>query len=339
LGAVVVAFEAYVMVKWVTGPNFKRVPSGPSVPPTWMKAVLISAEILAPIAALAFLFRVVVRPWLRERVVTTDGLMCVAFLFMVIQDPLANYFAPYMTYNAYLVNFGSWVSDVPGWQSYGRPGAMLVEPIIFQPANYILAPLLTMMVGCKALDWLKRRRPTIGNVRLVGTLFAGMLVLWPIIEGGIYMPLGVFTFSGGSLSIFPDAYHKYPLQQLLCAAAFMTVFTAFRYFRDERGHSVVERGVERLQVGAKHKVALRFLAVLGVFNVMYLATYNLPLALWTHATVGNWPADVQRRSYLTDRLCGDGTQRACPGASSPREVPFASTDSKPFAGPVLGNTK
>jgi hypothetical protein len=40
---------------------------------------------------------------------------------------------------------------------------------------------------------------------------------------------------------------------------------------------------------------------------------NLFLGLHTQ----EWPADVQSRSYFTDYLCGQGTDRACPGPAVP----------------------
>jgi hypothetical protein len=304
-----------------------------------MRAVLITLQVVAPLAAIAMLYRVVVRPWLRGRNVTADGLICLSFLLMVIQDPLENFSSQYLTYNAYMVNFGSWVSDVPAWQSYGRPGAMLVEPIIFNPANYVVAPLLTMMAGCKALDWMRARWPHAGNARLFATLLAGMLVCWPVVEGGIYMPLGVFTFAGGTVSLFPDAYHKYPLWQALWASVFMAAFTAFRYLTDEHGRTLAERGLGSLGLGVRRTILVRFLAVLGVCNVLYLATYNLPLAIFTHMDTGSWPAEVQSHSYFTDHLCGDQTTRACPGSSSPLAVPFGSTGLHPFRGRLVGSTR
>jgi len=39
LGAAFLLVEAYVLLRWVTGPYFTTVPSGPSDPPTWMKIV------------------------------------------------------------------------------------------------------------------------------------------------------------------------------------------------------------------------------------------------------------------------------------------------------------
>src|ERR1700737_2472349 len=72
--AVCLAFEVYVMLKWVTGPYFKTVPSGPSVPPVWMRAILISWQAAGIAVGLGLLYWFLVRPWRRERRMTFDGL-------------------------------------------------------------------------------------------------------------------------------------------------------------------------------------------------------------------------------------------------------------------------
>ena len=39
-GGAVLAVQLCVWAKWITGPNFVRVPPGPSDPPIWMKTIL-----------------------------------------------------------------------------------------------------------------------------------------------------------------------------------------------------------------------------------------------------------------------------------------------------------
>ncbi len=71
VGGAILAFQLYVWIRWITGPNFERVPPGPSDPPTFMKAILFtwtSVIILGlPIAICYF----IIRPWRRERRITT----------------------------------------------------------------------------------------------------------------------------------------------------------------------------------------------------------------------------------------------------------------------------
>jgi hypothetical protein len=127
----------------------------------------------------------------------------------------------------------------------------------------------------------------------------------------------------------------------------MAGLAALRFFKDDRGRTVVERGIDGLQVGEGRKTALRFLAVFGMCNVLVLLCYNVPNAIiGAHSTA--WPRDLQERSYLTDRLCGPGTDRACPGPGVPlvrgddtppprptHEVPFVRSGGAPFSGPVF----
>jgi hypothetical protein len=41
-GGAILAFQLYVWIRWIAGPNFERVPPGPSDPPTFMKAILFT---------------------------------------------------------------------------------------------------------------------------------------------------------------------------------------------------------------------------------------------------------------------------------------------------------
>ena len=137
-----------------------------------------------------------------------------------------------------------------------------------------------------------------------------------VAEGLLIMPAGVYTYAGGHLAVFPEAYHKFPLTEPITVGAIMAGLAGMRYFKDDRGHTIVERGVDRLKVGQRRKDLLRFGAVFGICNVLVLLCYNVPNAIiGAHST--EWPADIQKRSYLTDYLCGQGTDRACPGPDIP----------------------
>src|SRR3974390_3329752 len=80
LGATVLAFQAFVLVRWLTGPYFKHVAPGPTPLPGWMKVALSFCQVVLPIAGICFLYWCVVRPWRRERRIGLDGLMAIAFL-------------------------------------------------------------------------------------------------------------------------------------------------------------------------------------------------------------------------------------------------------------------
>src|SRR4051794_24534035 len=92
IGAIFLAFAAYVMISWITGPYFERVPSGPSVPPLWMRVILISWQAIGIPVGLGLIYWFLVRPWRRERRITFDGLLVLSCFLVVWQDPLSSYF-------------------------------------------------------------------------------------------------------------------------------------------------------------------------------------------------------------------------------------------------------
>jgi hypothetical protein len=316
LGAAILVFIAYVLISWVTGPYFEEVPSGPSDPPTWMQVELVLWQVLSIPAALYLLYRFVVKPWRRDRRVGVDGVLLIAFASLWFQDPLSSAGNHWFVYNTTMVQFGSWANDVPWFNAFGEPGAMTSEPILFTPAAYVYIMLVAAALGCLVMRKARERWPGMGTAKLVGLCFAAMCVFDIVLEGLIWLPLGVFEYPGGHWAIFPDSYHKYPLNETLTIGAVFTGIACLRFFRDDRGHTWAERGVEKLRMSPGKTLLLRGLAVTAVVHAIMFLGYNVPnTAIGLNST--EWPADLQKRSYFTNYLCGEGTDRACPGPGMP----------------------
>src|SRR5262249_19384754 len=107
VGALVVAIEIVVLTRWVAGPLFHTVPTGPTPVPTFMKVAIIFFEVSCLPAALACLYFLVIRPWRHNGKLTVDGALTIAFATLWFQDPLSAYSGPWFTYNSWAVNFGS----------------------------------------------------------------------------------------------------------------------------------------------------------------------------------------------------------------------------------------
>jgi hypothetical protein len=315
-GALILLFFAYVMISWVTGPYFETVPVGPSDPPTYMKAGLLAFQILCIPAALACLYAFVVRPWRRDGAIGVDGVLVLAFATLWLEDPLSAYAGHWFTYNSWALNYGSWVNSVPGWMSFGRPGEMLVEPILIIPGVYVWVFVLVMNLGCWVMRTAKARWPQLGKVGLVLVCFGAMCAFDLVFEGLIFMPLGAWEYPGGHLSIFPSTYHKFPLNEMITVSSLFTAVAALRYFVNDRGEMVIERGIDKVRGGQRRKTALRALAAVAFCHVALIALYNVPNT-WIGMHSTTWPADLQKRSYFTDFLCGAQTDRACPGPGVP----------------------
>jgi hypothetical protein len=315
-GMAMLAFEVYVLVRWVTGPYFKHVPAGPTPEPGWMRTVGDIWQPAGIVAALGFLYWFLVRPWLRERTITTDGLLVAAFATLWFEDPLSAYYGHWFTYNSNLVNFGSWVKDVPGWMSFGKPGAMLVEPILLIPAVYVYFIMVGALFGCWVMRRAEQRWPSLGTAQLIGVCFCAMALLDIVAEGLIWLPLGFWEYPGGVGLLFPSTYHKFPINEMLTIAASFTGIACLRYFKDDKGRTVVERGLDKLKVGARRQTLLRFLAIMFAVHAILFIGYNIPNS-WIGAHSRPWPKAIQQRSYFTDFLCGAQTSNACPGPGVP----------------------
>jgi hypothetical protein len=316
LGVAAIVFIAYVLISWVTGPYWKHVPQGPTQTPTWMHVELIAWQVLSWPAALGLLYWFVVRPWRRDRHVGVDGILLIGFSLMWFQDPLSSAVNHWFVYNTAMVNMGSWANSVPWFAAFGHGGAMTSEPLLFTPAAYIYIMLIAAACGCAWMRFVKRRYPGISTGALVASTYAAMCIFDVVLEGIIWLPLGVFEYPGGHWSLFPSTYHKYPLQEMFTIASVFTALSCLRFFTDDKGRMWIERGIDKVKGGAGKKLLLRGLAAIGVAQIVMFLGYNVPNTFLA-SKVTAWPKAVQERSYFTNFICGAQTNRPCPGPDTP----------------------
>jgi len=317
-GGLILALQLFVWTMWVTGPNFVRVPPGPSDPPFWMKTILTIWTGVICLGLPVAIYYIVIKPWRRERRITTDAMLMGAFGLVFFQDPLLNYFNTWSTYNTWMFNRGSWVLDVPGWMSFGQPGAMMAEPLLMNGPGYTWGVLICTMLGCWVMRRAKLHWPNIGVAGLLGVLVVWTFFFDFVIEGLFLMPMGLFTYPGAIpwLSINAGTYYQWPIYEGIMWGGVQAGFCSLRYFTDDRGRTYVERGLENIRGGAVMRESTRFLAIFAAVSMFFFVFYNIP-AQWFALQAGPWPEDIQKRSYFTMGVCGEGTGRLCPHPSLP----------------------
>jgi hypothetical protein len=311
-GGLVLALQIYVWTRWVTGPYFVRVPQGPSDPPMYMKTMLMinagAMVILLPLTIYWFL----IRPWVRERRFTLDGLLFVSCALFFFQDPVLNYVNTWCTYNTWLWNRGSWSSHVPGWVSPEEPGRQVAEPLLINATGYGMV-MFFAIAGCWLMRRLKNRWPGMSNMKLIFATYAAAIVLDFVMEAGFMLPFGLYTYPGAirSVSVFADTYHQWPIYEGLMWGGVMTALACLRFFTDDRGRTIVERGLDQVRGGFAKQQFIRFLAIFAFTSSAFFFLYNVP-AQWIALHSDPWPADHLKRSYFNGGICGDGTDTPCP---------------------------
>lgn len=318
IGGALLVLQLYVWIRWITGPFFERVPTGPNDPPLYMKVPLLANALVLWVALPVAVWWFFIRPWRRERRITLDGMLVVSIGLMFFQDPLLNYLNTWCTYNTWLFNRGSWTPYIPGWVSPEEPGHQVAEPLLTNVPGYAYGVLLITIVGCWVMRKVKARWPNISNLRLIAVTYAIAFVFDFVMEGLVLLPIGFYTYPGAirSVSMNAGTYYQWPVYEGLMWGGVQAALCCLRYFTDDRGRTLVERGSEHVRGGFARQQFTRFLAVFAGVSGCFFFLYMAP-AQWIAMHGDPWPEDHQKRSYFTGGICGDGTDKPCPNPALP----------------------
>lgn len=313
-GGIFLFFYILVIGLWIaSGPQ--TVPPGPTPLPGWMKISLNVQQILFTTAAVVVVYVVVIRAWRRERRLTLDGILVISLGLMFVQDPISAYYQPWYGYNAYQFNLGSWMYVLPGFDT---PQGAPPEPLFFAGAFYVGLAFL----GVALLNWImakaKKTWPSMGKPGLVLVAFSYVIALDLIVEQ-MWLRLGNYAYPGGvwkGFSLWYGHRYQFPLYGSLLLGGLLAAIAALRYFRNDKGQTLAERGIERVQFRTSNQKGwVRFLSIFGLIQILMLVMNVLFLVVvqWQ----SDWPASIQTRSYFTNGYCGPGTRYACPGDNIP----------------------
>ena len=162
----------------------------------------------------------------------------------------------------------------------------------------------------------RHRWPQLGTFGLLSVAF-GINVVIGLFAEALSLRIGLFAYPGAirSLSLFPGTHYQLPIYETVLNAFLLGGFAALYHFRNERGETVVERGINDVRTGSRRRTLLRGLALVGAMNTIFLA-YNVGWS-WFSLHQDPWPKDTISRSYLVDDFCGPNTGYACPGPDVP----------------------
>jgi Spirocyclase AveC-like len=318
IGVLAVALMAYAWIDWLASGDAHATATGATPMPTWQVITARSWEILFGGWALVTIYAFLIRPWRQKRGLTLDGMLLIAWgSLWALQDPWLSYAQGWFSYNAEFVNLGCPQCHIPGWMDAGTR-AHLPEPLFFMPGMYIGVFTSSLLLVNWIMRAAKRRWPALGTMGLIGIAWA-LMALSDLVLEVIWLHNGLYAYSGAyrPLTIFAGHQYQFPLYEAVLWGGMWASMVCLRYFRNDRGETIAERGLDRVKAGRRGKSLLRLLAIIGIAQT-FMLVYNIGIGFGgLHA--GPWPKDVLDKSYLTAGMCGPGTNIAC---SDPR-VPIA----------------
>lgn len=324
-GALVLLFIVYVMAKWILGGHAVPTNPGPDPLPTFAAEFIKYVQWVAmTMGGIAFWY-FVVRPWRREGHMTTGGMLYIGWLTLFFQDPMMNYTSPTVLYNAYMVNLGTWtLHSTPGWTS--PHGNNLPEPLLLIIVGYTIIgyslcyPVLAMLNKCK------QRWPGLSKFSLATIGILILIVLDTIFES-LLLRTGVYAYPGGirEITLFAGQSYQFPLTEGIFYGGFTIGATMLLLlYRDDKGQTWVERGLETLKVSVLQRQWIKFLALFAYVQISMFVVFTIPNQwLATHSD----PYPKGYPSYMINGLCTYGADHnQCPGPGvmmpRPQNNPF-----------------
>ncbi|WP_428313013.1 spirocyclase AveC family protein [Hydrocarboniphaga sp.] len=311
-GAATLAFQIYVLAAWVFGSHFVATPPGADAVTDTQHFYYLSLQVGVTGAAVFCLFKWLVLPWIHEGRMTADGRLFAAGAMIFFWDMGMNYTSTSLFYNSHLVNFGAWsLGSWPGWMSPN--GNLLPEPIFITLPGYTSLVTTQAIFICWLLRKAKTRWPTMGLLGMLGFIVLGCTVVDTLIEITL-LRTGIYAYPGAvrSLSLFAGQIYQFPLYEGLLFGGFgVGAMTALHFFRDDKGQTLAERGVDELKMGATGRQWMRGLAVYGFCHLCFFVLYTVPMQ-WFSLHSDPYPAGYP--SYMTNGMCVYGINAdQCPG--------------------------
>jgi hypothetical protein len=135
------------------------------------------------------------------------------------------------------------------------------------------------------------------------------------------------------LTLAYGTIYQFPLYEAFFFGGVVGLTGVIWYFKDDKGHSLPERGVDKLEISRSKgmKTLVRFLALVGFLQTALFFFYSLPMQLFS-VNAAPFPDEVP--SYLRNGVCGAGTPYECATMQlrpDGKDEPLPRSGSKPGA--------
>ncbi|MUL65880.1 hypothetical protein BOO86_15500 [Mycobacterium sp. CBMA 234] len=319
-GVALLGFQVFVLARWVLGPNFTSTDPGPDKLPQWQSVIFTVLQIGVPAAAVVLLYVSIVRPWRQQGRLNTDSMIALSAAMVFFWDMSMSYTSVSLFYNSHLINRGAWANG--SWPTWTSPNAnKLPEPLLIVPPAYTALVFSQVIVILWLLRKAKARWPRLGIAGTIVTIIVGLTITDTLVEG-LVLRTGAYAYPGGirAITLFAGETYQIPMSETVLFGGFgLGAIACLSHFRNDKGQTIVERGLDTLKFGAKGKQAAKFFAIYGAIHLAFLVLYMVPQQ-WFATHSDPFPSGYP--SYMVNDMCAAGVDgHTCPGPGVPMPRP------------------
>jgi Spirocyclase AveC-like len=275
-GAVWLLIAVNAWVRWIMSDKFGPAPIMPGdvIDPTRLLALRV-LEVISTLVVLQCVWRCAIKPWMKERKVTLEGMLLLGGVIGFSADSLLNLHQLLFAFNAHSINLGVWTSFMPFYT--GGP-SRYAESLLWGFPMYVYFGITASYAGCAVIKKLRQSFPDITNASALAITYAVFIAGDFVLENAIIRTTDAYMFTKtyGPLTVFEGSMYQFPMYEAFLAGGVSLGFTMLRQsaLDDPNGLSMVERGAMRLN--PRYRTFARTLAVVGACGALFICVYHLP---------------------------------------------------------------
>jgi hypothetical protein len=284
VGALIVGYALWTWGSWLAdGPSQITASRDPESASRWIAR---GYEAIMVVVAIGLTIRIV-RECRRAHRLVFDGVMVIAGFFTLFWDPMVNWMQPNFMYSSQWINLNTWVANAPGAVN---PTANLMPQPVFIMLIYPFGLLAFAMILNAGMRWLRGRFPRTSNVELIAfTYVYGWFLAFCLEAPAFLSNLWGLPGAPAQFSLFGND-QRFAWAEYLTTAIVFTTFASVRFFRNDKGQTIGERGLDNYGPAMRTGIAILATTTLFAMSMWALLLVQIPGGLHSSPYPDGYPA-------------------------------------------------
>jgi hypothetical protein len=262
VGVLLVILQIYVYAAWLADGPHQITQFRDHDDASW-----VMARVYESIVVLGFVACVwhAVRTSRRIGRLSFDAKLVLASLSIIWLDGWTDLVAPIWLYSSQWLNLNLPFGYIPGAIN---PGLKQIPFPLFHFFNYTVALLGAGILVSTAMRRIKARWPRLSNAQLI-MIIAVLGMAFDLAYEFPMFRLRLWAYPGTPdwLALFPGTSMKFPIFEIIPAGIAFAAFGALRFFVDDRGEHLTERGLAGSQ---RRRTLVSVLALCGLLQLLWI---------------------------------------------------------------------